>query len=74
MLDQHLNYIKTITFKEKGREAGLASLAGITFRQPGGRRYYLCDPERERVAIADEKGTVLLKFSRRRAHMPQEAS
>jgi hypothetical protein len=72
VLDQHLNYIKTITFKEKGREANLAGLAGIYIHDNRAeRQYYLCDPERERVAIADEKGTVFAEIlSPGEAHMP----
>jgi len=60
VLDNELNFQKTLYFSEKGSKVELPGLCGLFIKGNGdNRRYYAADPENKRVIIADSKLNII---------------
>ena len=63
--DRELHYLSTLSFTEEGAEAFLMGISGLYVDGKGDdKTYYVADPERERVFIADAKGAIVREILR----------
>ena len=63
--DRELHYLSTLSFTEEGAEAFLMGISGLYVEGKGDdKTYYVADPERERVFIADAKGAIVREVLR----------
>jgi len=74
VFSQDLQYQKTVTFLQDGSEAFLMGLKGLyVYGRGENKRYYVADPERERVFIADSQGNIVDEIRRPNTNLIDES-
>lgn len=65
VFNKNLDYISSITFSQNGKVSDSTGLTGMFISGRGNERtYYVADPARERVFIADFKGNIIREINR----------